>query len=319
VQIWLDFIQTNIQVISFLRSFYSNFFQKDHFLNSCKEILKLEASSNPNTIILSGHPCKIGTFPIGIDYDRFASGCKNELVQNRILELKNRYKGKKIIIGIDRLDYIKGMPNRLFAFEAFLSAHPEWIEKVVLIQVAVPSRTSVPQYRKLTCEVNQLVGKINGRFGSIDSCPVQFLYRSINFPELCAVYSVADVCIISSLRDGMNLVSHEFVACQAQNDQNGVLILSEFAGAAQTMPNALKINPWDVEQFSQMIFKALTLSSAEKKYRQNRLAEYVSFNTASFWGKSFVKSLIKSIDREESEHNGIDLDLFSESKDEETQ
>ncbi len=206
------------------------------------------------------------------------------------------------------------MPHRLLAFQKFLSKYQNWRDKVVLIQVAVPSRTSVPQYKDLCSEVNQLVGDINGKFGSVSSFPVHYLFQSIPLEELCALYAVADACIISSVRDGMNLVSHEFVACQSK--KCGVLLLSEFTGAAQILPRSLKINPWDTEHFADEINRALTLEKNERSSKQEELYKYVSTNTASFWGKSFVHSLIKTSDREAEESQS---DFFEENKEEETQ
>jgi trehalose 6-phosphate synthase len=124
----------------------------------------------------------------------------------RIRELQQRFQGVKVIVGVDRLDYIKGVPQKLHALEVFLSEHPEWIGKVVLVQVAVPSRQDVEEYQNLRASINELVGRINGRFGTVDFMPIHFMHKSIPFDELCALYAFADVCLVSSTRDGMNLV-----------------------------------------------------------------------------------------------------------------
>ena len=152
-------------------------------------------------------------------------------VQQRIGTLERRFAGVKIIVGIDRLDYIKGMPQKLQGMETFLEEHPEWIGKAMLVQIAVPSREDVEEYQNLRSTVNEAVGRINGRFGTVESMPIHLLHRSVDFNELCALYAVSDVCLVTSTRDGMNLVSYEYIACQQQ--RNGVMILSEFAGAAQ--------------------------------------------------------------------------------------
>ena len=179
----------------------------------------------------------VGTFPIGIDPEKFALGLQTPKIMDRIQRLKEKFKGVKVLVGVDRLDYIKGVPQKLHAFDVFLSNHPEWIEKVVLIQVAVPSREKVEEYQALETVVNELVGKINGRFGTIEFTPIHFMHKSVSFDELTALYAVADACIVSSTRDGMNLVSYEYIVCQQNN--HGVLILSEFAGAAQSL-NGMK-------------------------------------------------------------------------------
>lgn len=129
-------------------------------------------------------------------------------VDQRISELKQRFKGVQIVVGIDRLDYIKGVPQKLHALEAFLTAHPEMVGKVVLVQVAVPSRGDVEEYQNLRASVNELVGRINGRFGTVEFMPIHFMHKSIPFNEMCALYAVADACLVSSTRDGMNLVGH---------------------------------------------------------------------------------------------------------------
>jgi trehalose 6-phosphate synthase len=302
------------------KSFFKNLiilltFNLDHFFSSCTQILKAESDEKQRKMLLSGHQCKFGVFPIGIDVAKIESTLKLESVQNRIKELEEKFKGKKVLLGIDRLDYIKGMPHRLLAFESFLKRFPTWRDKVALVQIAVPSRTSVPKYQKLCTQVNELVGKINGNFGSISSFPIHYLFQSVPLEELCALYAIADVCIVSSVRDGMNLVSHEYVVCQQK--RNGVLILSEFAGAAKTLPKSSKINPWDIEHFADEIHKALKLDIEERRRKQKALYQYVSTNTASFWGKSFVNSLMKNIDREEEESRMSDF--HSEQKEEETQ
>jgi trehalose 6-phosphate synthase len=131
------------------------------------------------------------------------------------------------------LDYIKGVPQKFYALEIFLSRHPEWIGKVVLVQVAVPSRQDVEEYQNLRAVVNELVGRINGKFGTVEFMPIHFMHKSVTFDELVALYAVSDACLVSSTRDGMNLVSYEYVSCQ--RERHGVLILSEFAGAAQSL------------------------------------------------------------------------------------
>lgn len=202
-----------------------------HFLSSCTRILGL--STMPNGVDFEGRYANVGTFPIGIDPEKFAEGLKEPSVIERIRSLREKFKGVKLIVGVDRLDYIKGVPQKMHALEVFLSEHPEWIGKVVLVQVAVPSRQDVEEYQSLRAVVNELVGRINGMYGTIEFQPIHFMHKSVNFEELVALYAVSDVCLISSTRDGMNLVSYEYICCQQEN--HGVMILSEFAGAAQSL------------------------------------------------------------------------------------
>lgn len=177
-----------------------------HFLSSCARILGLQTM--PNGVEYDGRFVNVGTFPIGIDPDKFISGLEDPIVQGKIFDLQRRFAGKKLMVGVDRLDYIKGVPHKLYAFDLFLTRYPEFQGKVALLQVAVPTRTEVEEYKNLRISVNELVGRINGKFGTFDFTPVQYLYRSISFEDLVALYRVADVCIVTSTRDGMNLVNH---------------------------------------------------------------------------------------------------------------
>jgi trehalose-6-phosphate synthase len=165
----------------------------------------------PNGAEFEGRLVHVGTFPIGIDPEKFNQGLLEQRIQDRIHRLEQKFKNTKVLVGVDRLDYIKGVPQKLHAFEQFLSNHPEWIEKVVLIQVAVPSRENVEEYQHLESVVNELVGRINGRFGSVEFTPIHFIHKSVTFEELVALYAIADACIVSSTRDGMNLVSYEYI------------------------------------------------------------------------------------------------------------
>jgi trehalose 6-phosphate synthase len=194
-----------------------------HFLSSCTRILSLPTM--PNGVEFEGRLARVGTFPIGIDPTSFIKvrswpavlyfvrrpllypqNLEKESVQKRIAALRQRFDGVKVIVGVDRLDYIKGVPQKLHALELFLTQHPEWIGKVVLVQLAVPSRQDVEEYQNLRATVNELVGRINGRFGTVEFMPIHFMHKSLPFDELCALYALSDVCLVTSTRDGMNLV-----------------------------------------------------------------------------------------------------------------
>ena len=259
-----------------------------HFLSSIERILKLETS--PQGIRFKNRDITVGAYPIGIDVDKFLDGLKKDNVQNRIKQLKSKFGDDcKLIVGVDRLDYIKGVPQKLHAFEVFLDTHPEWIGKVVLIQVAVPSRGDVEEYQNLRASVNELIGRINGKFGTIEFVPIHFLHKSVTFDELISLYSVSDICLVSSTRDGMNLVSYEYIACQQEN--KGTLILSEFAGAAQSLNGAVIVNPWNTDELSDAIHEGLTISTEKKTANFNNMFNYVSKYTASYWGGNFVNEL----------------------------
>ncbi|KAJ7773166.1 glycosyltransferase family 20 protein [Mycena metata] len=260
-----------------------------HFLSSCTRILALPTM--PNGVEFEGRLAHVGTFPIGIEPASFIDNLQREPVKTRIRQLESRFSGVKVIVGVDRLDYIKGVPQKLHALELFLTQHPEWIGKVVLVQLAVPSRQDVEEYQNLRSTVNELVGRINGRFGTVEFMPIHFMHKSLNFDELCALYAVSDVCLVSSTRDGMNLVSYEYIACQQA--RQGVMILSEFAGAAQSLNGSIIVNPWDSQQVADAIHEAVTMDAPTRAENHRKLFKYVNKYSAAFWGSSFIREMGK--------------------------
>ncbi|ODQ80429.1 glycosyltransferase family 20 protein [Babjeviella inositovora NRRL Y-12698] len=265
-----------------------------HFLSSVNRILDLDTvTTTPNGIQLrNGHQATVGAFPIGIDVDNFTLGLQKQAVKDRIEQLGHRFgKDTKLIVGVDRLDYIKGVPQKLHAFEVFLEQNPQWVGKVILVQVAVPSRGDVEEYQSLRATVNELVGRINGRFGTVEFTPIHYLHKSIPFDEMISLYAIGDVCLVSSTRDGMNLVSYEYIACQSQ--KKGSLILSEFAGAAQSLNGAIIVNPWNIEELAASLQEALTLPVEKREANWLKLFAYVSKYTSGYWGENFVEELYK--------------------------
>ncbi|KAL8510050.1 hypothetical protein ACS0TY_017034 [Phlomoides rotata] len=259
-----------------------------HFVSACTRILGLEGT--PEGVEDQGRLTRVAAFPIGIDSERFMRALEDTEVQKHIKELKERFSGRKVMLGVDRLDMIKGIPPKLLAFENFLEENPYWRDKVVLLQIAVPTRTDVPEYQKLTSQVHEIVGRINGRFGSLTTVPIHHLDRSLDFLALCALYAVTDVALVTSLRDGMNLVSYEFVACQ--DSKRGVLILSEFAGAAQSLgAGAILVNPWNITEVTAAISKALNMPAEEREKRHRHNFEHVTTHTAQQWAEFFVSEL----------------------------
>ncbi|KAG7394423.1 Trehalose-6-P synthase/phosphatase complex synthase subunit [Phytophthora boehmeriae] len=265
-----------------------------HFIAACARVPG--AQSSPKGVEHNDHFSAIGVFPIGIDPDHFENILNSDVTQKRIAELRTKFAGYKVIIGVDRMDYIKGIPHKLLAMERFLSLYPERCKDVVLIQIGVPSRTGVQEYQHLAASVNEMVGRINGRFGTLTHSPVHYIHRSVAPSELVALYNLADVCLVTSIRDGMNLVSHEYVMCQTQScephrEGPGVLILSEFAGSAQSLSGAIRVNPWNSTDMANALGYALSLPLMEREYRQTNLYRYVKTHTASFWGRSFLTDL----------------------------
>lgn len=260
-----------------------------HFLSSCSRILG--TSTTPNGVDWNGRFVTVGAFPIGIDPEKFVEGLKKPKVQERIAAHRRKFEGVKLIVGVDRLDYIKGVPQKLHALEVFLAEHPEWVGKIVLVQVAVPSRQDVEEYQNLRAVVNELVGRINGKFGTIEFMPIHFLHQSVSFDELTALYAVSDVCFVSSTRDGMNLVSYEYIA--TQRDKHGVMILSEFTGAAQSLNGSIIVNPWNTEELAKALHDAVTMSPEQRAANYSKLERYVFKYTSAWWGASFVGEMTR--------------------------
>jgi alpha,alpha-trehalose-phosphate synthase [UDP-forming] len=232
---------------------------------------------------------RVGHFPIGIDFDSFENDARSETVAQRAQRLRNTFPGCQLILGSDRLDYSKGIPERLRAFRTALELHPELSGRVVLIQIVVPSRVEIPRYHEFKNRIDRLVGDINGRFSTSTWLPVQYHFRSLDRDDLLAHYRGCDIAFVTPLKDGMNLVAKEYCACRIQKD--GVLILSQFAGAAEQLkPDALLVNPYDVEQMADMILKAFRMSEAERSARMKRMRRVVRNENVFWWVDSFLRA-----------------------------
>ncbi len=266
-----------------------------HFLSSVKRILRLDV--NFNEITYHDRIIKVDSFPMGIDYDKFYNAAlahndpktKKSELQKRLDTHLNVADDQKFILSIDRLDYTKGIPNRLRAFEHFLNTYPQYKEKVRLVMLAVPSRSNVPQYKKLKSETDELVGRINGEFSTVSWTPIWYFYRSMPFENLIDLYTSSDVALITPVRDGMNLVAKEYVATRTKQD--GVLILSEMAGAAKEMNEAILINPNSFEDFGKAIYKALTMPLEEQQNRMKILQKRLKRYDVEKWAGEFFKTL----------------------------
>ncbi len=229
------------------------------------------------------------TFPIGIDYQKFHNSTLQASVKKNITRFKKVFKSKKVILSIDRLDYSKGILNRLKAFEYFLSKHPEYHQQVVLQVIAVPSRTDVEQYQHTKNKVDELIGRINGSFGTFEWMPIQYQYTSLDFEELTALYAISNIALVTPLRDGMNLVAKEYIA--AKRDIPGVLIVSELTGAAEQLKQALIINPYSFEEIDQAMIKALTMSKEEQVQRNKMMQQQLQQEDITFWAEGFIRKL----------------------------
>ena len=264
-----------------------------HFLSSVKRILRLDVQFNE--ISYHDRIIKVDSFPMGIDYDKFYNAALEHHNESREKsDLRKRLEehiteDKKLILSIDRMDYTKGIPNRIKAFEYFLDTYPEYKEKVRLVMLAVPSRSNVPQYQKLKRETDELVGRINGKFATVSWTPIWYFYRSLPFDDLIDLYISSDVALITPIRDGMNLVAKEYVATRTNG--NGVLILSEMAGASKEMNESLLINPNSYEAFAVNLKRALTMPLEEQKTRMKFLQKRLKRYDVEKWADEFLKSL----------------------------
>jgi trehalose 6-phosphate synthase len=239
-------------------------------------------------MVLEGHASVAGVFPIGIDYDEFAGGAAAPEVAASAAELRGHFPGQQIILAVDRLDYTKGIPYRLRSFERALERYPELRRRVTLFQVVVPSREMVPQYQDLKAEIEQRVAQINGKFTEPGWVPIHHVFRHVNRNELLAWYRVADVALVTSLKDGMNLVAKEFCACQL--DGNGVLVLSEFAGASEQLGRwAILVNPYDIDCGADAVKLAVMMTPLERRPAMEKLRTNIREQNVHWWLSQFLK------------------------------
>jgi trehalose 6-phosphate synthase/phosphatase len=239
---------------------------------------------------------KVDTFPMGVDFQRFEQAAASAETQQQLERLRAQCAGRKVIFSVDRLDYTKGILNRLRGYELFLRQHPEWRGKVVFIASVAPSRIGVNSYQEMKQELEELVGRIIGGYGDVHWSPLIYQFRNLTLEEIVPLYRLCDVALITPLRDGMNLVAKEFIA--ARPDLGGTLILSEMAGAAKEMGEALIINPFHLGDFARALEQALTMPADEQKRRNQRLRERLRRYDVNRWADDFIQALICSQKRE---------------------
>lgn len=260
---------------------------RTYFLRSTIRLLGLH--NHMGEVLYNNHLSKADTFPMGIDYEKYHEAALSKEVQAEKKRLKKIYPTQKLILSIDRQDYSKGILNRLKGYEYFLTYNPQWKRKVTLMMVVVPSRIGVESYQSIKSKIDELAGHINSKFGDLEWMPIVYQYRSLSFKELIALYNMSDVALITPLRDGMNLIAKEYIASRTGN--NGVLILSEMAGAVDELAEAIIINPNNVEEISEALLTALEMKDEEQQWRidvmQQRLKHYDVFK----WADDFVGSL----------------------------
>jgi len=259
-----------------------------YFLRCVMRLLGHE--HNLGAISCVNHMSVSDTFPIGIDYKKFNYAAQKPGVVEEINNFKAAFGEKKVILSVDRLDYTKGIINRLKAYELFLERYPEWHGRVAFLSLVVPSRTGVDQYMAMKKQIDEMAGKINAKFGSASWTPLIYQFKSYSFEKLAAIYSVSDVCLVTPLRDGMNLVAKEFVASKA--DGRGVLVLSETAGAAREMGEAIQVNPNDIDEMASAMDEALGISYEEQARRNRQMQKRLERYDINRWAEDFIKKLI---------------------------
>ncbi len=256
-----------------------------NFLDCAERLLGARVDRRSLLVEHGDRTVQVGAFPLGIDFQLFES-------RARTAPSPPPTRPERVVLGVDRLDYTKGIPERIMAFQRLLELHPEHREKVVLLQLAVPSRSQVSEYRHLKREIDELVGRVNGRFATAGWSPIQYLYRSVPPERLAGLYRDADLALVTPLRDGMNLVAKEFVASQV--DRPGVLVLSRLAGAAETMHEAILVNPYNVDGTAEALHRALTMDEAERRSRMTALRRRERRYNLDVWLKGFMDAALST-------------------------
>ena len=266
-----------------------------HFISSVKRHLHLQV--NYNIVKQAEREITVDTFPMGIDFEKFENtAMKHQAVKQEDfstfrteLERHKASSDGKIILSIDRLDYSKGVINRIKSFEYFLEQYPQYQEKVRLVMVSVPSRANVSHYKKLKRDTDEIIGRVNGKFATVNWTPIWYYYRSFDFDDLIDFYCLSDIAMVTPLRDGMNLVAKEYLATRVDN--KGVLILSELAGASKELHQSLTVNPFDIKGLSESIYEAINMPEDEQLERNIELRERIRRYNVTFWSDNFLERL----------------------------
>ncbi len=267
-------------------------FQTDEDRQNFEDFLKVELGlSVVGGAVASEYGlAQIATFPIGIDVDEFAARAARAIIRPEVSRLRASLQGGKLVLGVDRLDYSKGLANRMRAFDRMLAIEPTFNRAVSLLQIAVPTRSGIRAYRELKSELAALVGEVNGRHGEVDWIPIRYLNRGFAQSTLAGFYRAAHVGLVTPLQDGMNLVAKEYVAAQNPFDP-GVLVLSAFAGAATQLDAALLVNPHDIDSMARQIAAALVMPIEERRERWHSMVDKLRSSSVQIWFSEFVQAL----------------------------
>jgi trehalose 6-phosphate synthase/phosphatase len=259
-----------------------------HFLHAVKRLLGVEADPDGDSVDHDGRRVRLGVYPIGVDAAALAELAGRAAIREEARWIRDQAPGRRVVLGVDRLDYTKGIRLRLAAIERLLDRAPAH-RRVRFVQLAVPTREGVVAYDQMRREVHEMVGRINGRYGSLDAVPIHFLHRSMPVERVTALYAAADVMLVTPLRDGMNLVAKEYVATRL--DHTGALVLSELTGAAAELTEALIVNPYDTSAVAAAIARALEMPASEQRARMTALRRNVVSHDVHRWARSFLDDL----------------------------
>jgi trehalose-6-phosphate synthase len=260
-----------------------------NFLDCVRHFLELHVVDDPPAVALPEREVRVVALPVGVDAERLRAQAADPAVREQAERLRSALGAEIVILGVDRLDYAKGINERLIGFERFLTQHPEWRRRVVMVQIAVPSQFHVPGFREMKRQTEETVGRILGRYTYEGHGPLAYLYTAFDHERLAAYYVAADIALVTPLRDGMNLVAKEYVACHPEGD--GMLVLSEFAGAAQELDEALLVNPYDPEAIRRQLYTAVSMPARERRRRMLALAACVTTRDVEWWTSRFLELL----------------------------
>ena len=268
-------------------------YHADNFLKTVALELEAKIDYEKWAVVRGEKSCLIKSYPISVDYQKISSAANDFQTEGQIQELKKYYRLKDYIIGIgiDRIDYTKGIPERLKALDRFLEKYPQYQGKLTFIQIAVPSRVHLEVYQDMIDQIEKMVEDINWKYSQSHWSPIIYIKKHHDFREIIPFYKMADFCIVSSLHDGMNLVAKEYIS--SKTELNGVLILSCFTGSARELEQALLVNPYDAEKFAEAIKEAVEMKKDEKRSRMEKMREVVSNNTIYDWAEKIISDLIK--------------------------
>ncbi|PBQ33687.1 bifunctional alpha,alpha-trehalose-phosphate synthase (UDP-forming)/trehalose-phosphatase [Sphingobacteriaceae bacterium] len=280
---WREELLNNLikaDLVGFQTKEYAN-----HFLGTVAYILGIE--NDQGKIYRNGHLCQVGDYPISIDYAKFNEAFDSPVVKKARISLLEKYKGVRLIFSVDRLDYTKGVINRLNALEKLFEDHPVYKEKVIFILNVIPSRDGITKYTQRKTMIEESIGRINGKYGNVHWQPIIYQYRHLNFNQLLTFYTTCDVALVTPLRDGMNLVAKEFIA--SRKDTKGVLVLSEMAGAVNELDLSVIVNPTDLVKLKDALIESLEMPESEQVRRMEVMQRIVLNNTINHWLNGFLK------------------------------